>query len=56
MKILQKEEQHSILAMACDEITRDHQNMAITSRSTARSELTSTTMYANSQVAYRLLW
>jgi len=48
MKILQ-EEQHSILAMAYDEITRDRQNMAIsiTTRSAAHGELTS--IYANSQ-------
>jgi len=48
MKILQKEEQHSILAKAYSEITRDRQNMSITTRSAARGELTS--IYANSQV------
>jgi len=47
MKILQ-EEQHSILAMAYDEITQGRQSMTITTRSAARGELTS--IYANSQV------
>jgi len=43
-----REEQHSILAMAYDEIIRDRQNMAITTRSAACGDLTS--IYANSQV------
>lgn len=39
MKILQKEEQHSTLAMTYNEITRHRQNIAI-----------SISIYANSQV------
>jgi len=47
MKILY-EEQHSILAIAQDEIARDRQNVAITTRSAASDDLTS--IFANSEV------
>ena len=48
MKILQDEEQHSILAVAYDKITGDRQRVTMTTRSAARGEITS--VYAASHV------
>ena len=48
IKILQDEEWHSTLSVAYDEITGDRQKVTMTTRSTARGEITS--VYAASHV------